>query len=65
MDNKIKTIRILHIGIKSWPYDYVSKDKKLIGIRGGGMNKYCDLLINNLPNNIENHFLCHCMKLYQ
>ncbi len=52
-------MNILHIGIKYWPYsDNLTTDSELIGIRGGGMNKYCDLLINSFPISISSFVIC-------
>ncbi|MBI9035781.1 MAG: glycosyltransferase family 4 protein [Bacteroidales bacterium] len=46
-------IRVLHIGIKNWPYDSIFKDTSLKK-KGGGVNKYFHLLINALPDEIHN-----------
>lgn len=52
MKDKFK-LKVLHIGIKNYPISSGLKSQDLKGIRGGGMNKYCDILINSLPNNIH------------
>lgn len=55
----MNSIKVLHIGIKYWPFiDNLTKSTELKGIRGGGMNKYCDLLINSFPNNIYSIIIC-------
>lgn len=53
---------ILHVGIKNWPYDSAYADANLTGIRGGGMNKYCDTLINAFPQNIETFILTQRLR---
>jgi glycosyltransferase involved in cell wall biosynthesis len=59
MENKIT---VLHLGIKFWPYnDQVINNLSLKGIRGGGMNKYCDMLINSFPSNV--HSIIFCQRL--
>jgi glycosyltransferase involved in cell wall biosynthesis len=51
-------IKVLHIGIKYWPYeDKIIHHKVLKGIRGGGMNKYCDLLIRSFPPSIQSYLI--------
>jgi glycosyltransferase involved in cell wall biosynthesis len=56
-------LTILHLGIKYWPYaDEIINHQSLQGIRGGGMNKYCDLLINNLPANVKTIIICQKLK---
>lgn len=56
-------LSILHLGIKYWPYsDQVINHPSLQGIRGGGMNKYCALLINNLPPDINTIIICQKIK---
>ena len=52
MKDKFK-LKVLHIGIKNYPISSGLKSQDLKGIRGGGMNKYCDILISSLPNNIH------------
>lgn len=52
-------ITVLHIGIKYWPYDSsIINNPSLKGIRGGGMNKYCDLLIKSLPEDVKTIIIC-------
>ncbi len=46
-------LKVLHIGIKNYPMSSGLNSQDLKGIRGGGMNKYCDILISSLPNNIH------------
>ena len=58
----MEKIKVLHIGIKNWPHDSAFSKNELIGIRGGGMNKYCDLLINSLSDNIETVILTQLLK---
>ena len=53
----MRGINVLHIGIKNWPFDSSFSDNELNGIRGGGMNKYCNILLNNLPPNINTHII--------
>jgi glycosyltransferase involved in cell wall biosynthesis len=56
-------INVLHLGIKYWPYnDEVFNSLDIKGIRGGGMNKYCDTLINALPSNIHSVIICQRLK---
>jgi len=60
MANKIT---VLHLGIKFWPYnDQVINNLSLIGIRGGGMNKYCDMLINSFPSDVQTIIFCQRLK---
>jgi hypothetical protein len=49
--------RVLYIGIKNRPFDAVFAKNALVGIRGGGINKYCDILFNALPSNIESYII--------
>lgn len=52
-------ITVLHLGIKFWPYnDQVISNSSLVGIRGGGMTKYCANLIPALPSNVLNIIIC-------
>jgi glycosyltransferase involved in cell wall biosynthesis len=52
-------LSVLHLGIKYWPYsEQIINHQSLQGIRGGGMNKYCDLLINNLPSDVSTIIIC-------
>lgn len=46
-------VKVLHIGIKNWPHDVAFSKQELVGIRGGGINKYCNILLNALPDTIE------------
>ena len=56
-------ITILHLGIKFWPYnEQVINNLSLKGIRGGGMNKYCDILINSFPENVFTIVICQKLK---
>jgi glycosyltransferase involved in cell wall biosynthesis len=56
-------LSVLHLGIKYWPYsDQVINHQSLQGIRGGGMNKYCDLLINHLPQDVNTIIICQKLK---
>ena len=56
-------ITILHLGIKFWPYnEQVMNNLSLKGIRGGGMNKYCDMLINSFSSNIKTIIICQKLK---
>lgn len=55
-------IKVLHLGIKYWPYYSGHLIKELKGIRGGGMNKYCDLFINALPKDIETFIITQRLK---
>ncbi len=55
-NNNLKT-KVLHIGVKNWPFFEAFQDKNLEGIRGGGVNKYCSMLITNLPNDIESFLI--------
>lgn len=60
MENKVT---VLHLGIKFWPYnDQVINNLSLKGIRGGGMNKYCDMLINSFPSNVHSIIFCQRLK---
>ena len=45
-------LKVLHIGIKNYPLSSGLNSPSLEGLRGGGMNKYCDILISSLPNYI-------------
>jgi glycosyltransferase involved in cell wall biosynthesis len=48
-------LRALHIGIKYWPYETgVIHHNDLKGKRGGGMMKYCDLLLNAFSGEVAN-----------
>jgi glycosyltransferase involved in cell wall biosynthesis len=59
----MNNIKVLHIGIKYWPYnDEVNNNSSLKGIRGGGMNKYCDMLINALPSDVSTVIICQRIK---
>lgn len=59
----MNSITILHLGIKFWPFnDEVINNSSLKGIRGGGMNKYCDMLINSFPSNITSIIICQRLK---
>jgi glycosyltransferase involved in cell wall biosynthesis len=59
----MNNINVLHFGIKYWPYDdEVIHSLSLKGIRGGGMNKYCDMLINGFPPNIKTVIFCQRLK---
>jgi len=58
----MKKIKVLHIGIKNFPFNSSFEDEKLSGIRGGGMNKYCDILIHALPINIETFVITQKLK---
>ncbi|HCU07039.1 MAG TPA: hypothetical protein DIC42_05630 [Holosporales bacterium] len=58
----MKKIRVLHIGIKNWPFDYAFSNSEVIGIRGGGVNKYCDMFIGTLPENIETYIITQHLK---
>jgi glycosyltransferase involved in cell wall biosynthesis len=56
-------IKVLHFGIKYWPYNAeVINSLTLKGIRGGGMNKYCDMLINALPSDVKTVIICQRIK---
>ena len=46
-------IIVLHIGIKWWPLQMSLSDNNVIGLRGGGMLKYNDILINSYGDNIK------------
>jgi len=56
--NKIK---VLHIGIKNWPYN-VEFDDSLNLKRGGGANKYSSLLINSDSKEIKNYIITQLAK---
>lgn len=47
-------IRVLHIGIKNWPYDSAFS---LSGKRGGGSSKYCDMLIKAYSDKVDSTIL--------
>lgn len=56
-------IAVLHLGIKYWPLtEALNLQNGLRGIRGGGMNKYCDLLINNFNDGIKTVIICQKLK---
>jgi glycosyltransferase involved in cell wall biosynthesis len=56
-------LRILHIGIKYWPYENeVIHHNDLLGKRGGGMTKYCSLLINAFPKEVETILMVQKLK---
>jgi glycosyltransferase involved in cell wall biosynthesis len=55
-------VKVLHIGIKNWPYDYAFSQENLVGIRGGGINKYCDMLINAFPCEVETFIITQKLK---
>jgi glycosyltransferase involved in cell wall biosynthesis len=58
-----KKLRILHIGIKYWPYENeVIHHNDLLGKRGGGMTKYCSLLINAFPEEVETVLMVQKLK---
>ena len=50
----MEKIRVLHIGIKNWPYNNAFNTNSK---RGGGMNKYCDLLINAYEDKVESFII--------
>jgi glycosyltransferase involved in cell wall biosynthesis len=59
----MNNITVLHLGIKYWPYtESIINHTSLKGIRGGGMNKYCDMLISSLPGNINTIIICQRLK---
>ena len=59
----MNNINVLHIGIKYWPFNgEVINNSSLKGIRGGGMNKYCDMLINALPSDVRTVIICQRIK---
>lgn len=49
----MKRIKVLHIGIKNYPFNDTFKESSLEGLRGGGMNKYCSTLIQRSVDRIE------------
>jgi glycosyltransferase involved in cell wall biosynthesis len=53
----MRKIRVLHIGIKNYPFGSAFSDNNLVGLRGGGMNKYCSILIDNISDEIESFLI--------
>jgi len=51
----MQKIKVLHIGIKNWPYDsvFTSTNNK----RGGGSNKYANILINGYSDKVESFII--------
>lgn len=52
----MRKIKVLHIGIKNFPFNETFKEDSLEGLRGGGMNKYCNTLVDHSVDRIE-HFV--------
>lgn len=48
-------IKVLHLGIKYWPYYYTYQNQSIEGIRGGGLDKYNYMLLNDLPDDVESY----------
>ena len=55
-------LRILHIGIKNYPFEYVFNNSDLKGLRGGGMNKYCSVLIESFPKSVKTIIITQRLK---
>jgi glycosyltransferase involved in cell wall biosynthesis len=53
----MKKVKVLHIGIKNYPFNIAFSDENLVGLRGGGMNKYCDILINSISQEVESFLI--------
>lgn len=51
---QVNKLSILHIGIKNYPFNSKQSGKSLKGLRGGGMNKYCNTLFDAFPGIITN-----------
>lgn len=47
-------MKVLHVGIKNWPFDSAFEQKDA---RGGGSNKYCDMLLHAFPDEVESHII--------
>jgi len=47
-------LRVIHVGIKNWPFDSAFKQKDT---RGGGSNKYCDILLNAFQKDVESYII--------
>lgn len=52
-------MKILVLGVKEWPPYSISEDKIK---KGGGLGKYCGILFNGLPSNIESIIITRCSK---
>ena len=55
-------VRILHLGIKNFPFKAAFSDNNVKGFRGGGVNKYCSLLIDSLPAPVESVVVAQKLK---
>lgn len=49
----MKNIKVLHIGIKTFPYNTAFDKNDLYGLRGGGMNKYTSILIESICESVD------------
>jgi len=54
-----KEIKVLHIGIKEWPYSAGVKEGKN---RGGGVGKYVEILFGSFPENIKLYVITRKLK---
>jgi glycosyltransferase involved in cell wall biosynthesis len=57
----MSNLRVLHIGIKNWPYHAEFEESSNLK-RGGGANKYSYLLINAYSDNIQSHIITQLAK---
>lgn len=53
----MKKIKVLHIGIKNYPFEASFSDDNLVGLRGGGVNKYCSILISNISQVVDSYLI--------
>jgi len=59
MENEKIKVKVLHYGIKEWPYDSGIKEGKN---RGGGTGKYCEMLLHAMDDDVESFIITRKLK---